>query len=80
MSYNYRPQYLAVSIRLVYFERTKKLWRISLIAGLINLVLNIFLIPIYGFQIAAATTFVALLYMGYSGFFSINIQEFKGWN
>ncbi len=77
MSYNYRPQYLAVSIRLVYFERTKKLWRISLIAGLINLVLNIFLIPIYGFQIAAATTFVALLYMGYSGFFLSTYRSLK---
>ena len=77
MSYNYRPQYLAVSIPLFYNEKTSKIWRISLVAGLINLVLNIILIPVFGFEIAAITTFISLMYMGYSGFFFSDYKSIK---
>ena len=77
MSYNYRPQYLAVSIRLFYKEKTSKVWRVSLVAGLINLLLNLLLIPIFGFQIAAVTTFVSLLYMGYYGFIFSDYKKIK---
>ena len=69
MSYNYRPLYLAVSIRLLFYEKTNKLWRISFVAGILNLCLNIILIPVFGYKVAAITTFFALLFMGYSGFF-----------
>ena len=77
MSYNYRPQYLAVSLRLFYKEKTARIWRVSLLAGLINLVLNIILIPIFGFEIAALTTFISLLYMGYYGFLFSDYKEIK---
>jgi len=77
MSYNYRPQYLAVSIPLFYNEKTSKIWRISLVAGLINLVLNIILIPVFGYEIAAITTFISLMYMGYSGFFFSDYKSIK---
>jgi len=69
MSYNYRPMYLQNTIRYIYFEHTKSLWKISFGAGLINVILNIVLIPIFGFKVAALTTFISLIYMGYSGFF-----------
>ncbi len=77
MSYNYRPQYLTVSIRLFYNEKTKKIWRISLVAGLINLILNLILIPIFGFEIATVTTFISLIYMGYSGFLFSDYKKVK---
>lgn len=77
MSYCYRPIYMGVMSRYFYNEKTKKIWRISFIAGLINLLANLILIPIYGFEIAAYTTFVAFIYMGYSGYFIKMYKEVK---
>jgi len=74
MSYSYRPMYLAASVHLMFFEKTNSLWKISFGAGVINALLNLALIPILGFKIAAITTFVSYLYMGLSGFFT---KEFK---
>jgi O-antigen/teichoic acid export membrane protein len=69
MGYNYRPMYLAVMNTLTYREHTNKLWRLSVVAGVGNVVLNFILVPIFGYQAAAYTTFAALMYMGYSGFY-----------
>ncbi|MCC9137297.1 polysaccharide biosynthesis protein [Pontibacter silvestris] len=74
MGYNFRPMYLAVTSLLIYREHTKKLWRISSVAGLGNVVLNFILVPIYGFEVAAATTFIAMMYLGYAGFF---LKEYR---
>ncbi len=68
MGYNYRPMYLAAMNLLVYREQTKVLWKVSAIAGLGNVVLNLLLVPVYGIQAAAFTTFAALMYMGYAGY------------
>ncbi|MEJ8758101.1 lipopolysaccharide biosynthesis protein [Pontibacter sp. H259] len=69
MGYNYRPMYLAVFNTLTYREHTNKLWRISGVAGVGNIVLNFILVPIFGYEAAAYTTFAALMYMGYAGFY-----------
>ncbi|MDX5419534.1 MAG: oligosaccharide flippase family protein [Hymenobacteraceae bacterium] len=69
MGYNFRPMYLAVVNLLTYHEHTDKLWRISGVAGIGNIVLNFILVPLYGFEMAAYTTFASLMYMGYSGYF-----------
>lgn len=68
MGYNFRPMYMAVANLLTYHELTGNLWRISTVAGIGNIVLNLILVPLYGFEMAAYTTFAALLYMGYSGY------------
>ena len=68
MGYVYRPYYWNVVNRLQFAEQTAKLWRISFIAGVGNLVLNIVLIPFFGVVAAAYTTFFALLYMGFAGY------------
>ncbi|GGG17940.1 lipopolysaccharide biosynthesis protein [Pontibacter amylolyticus] len=69
MGYNFRPMYMAVINLLTFHEKTNKLWRISTVAGIGNIVLNLILVPLFGFQMAAYTTFAALMYMGYAGFF-----------
>jgi O-antigen/teichoic acid export membrane protein len=69
MGYNFRPMYLAVVNTLTYREHTNKLWRISVVAGLGNILLNFILVPLFGYQAAAYTTFAALMYMGYAGFY-----------
>ncbi|EGV43049.1 hypothetical protein BZARG_1636 [Bizionia argentinensis JUB59] len=68
MSYAYKPMYTAMATVFYYHEKTKEFWKISFIAGLINIILNIIFIPIYGFKVAVITTFISFLYIGYSGF------------
>lgn len=75
MGYNFRPMYMAVINLLTFHEKTSKLWRISTVAGIGNIVLNLVLVPLYGFQMAAWTTFAALMYMGYAGFFLKTYKE-----
>ncbi len=69
MSYVCRPYYWNVINRLQFNEQTVQLWKISLIAGVGNLVLNIIFIPLYGITAAAITTFICIMYMGFAGFF-----------
>lgn len=75
MAFNYRPMYIGAMNKLFYLEKTKLLWRVSLIAGLSNLLLNFILVPIFGFEAAAYSTFISLMYMGFSGFFIKKIRE-----
>jgi O-antigen/teichoic acid export membrane protein len=75
MSYNYRPLYLGAVNKLFYKEKTNFLWKLTLTAGLINLGLNFICIPIFGFEAAAFTTFIALMYMGYAGYYSKVFKE-----
>lgn len=77
MGYVYRPMYWASANQLFFLEKTTQLWKISFIAGVLNLGLNFILVPIYGIKAAAITTFFALLYMGFSGFFLKVYKEEK---
>ena len=74
MAYNYRPMYFGANFRLFFNEMTHKLMNITLLAGVTCFILNYLLIPIFGYQVAAYTTFVGLMYMGYAGYF---LKEYK---
>lgn len=74
MGYNFRPMYLAATNMIVYREHTGQLWKISVVAGVGNILLNFLLVPLFGYQAAAFTTFGALMYMGYAGYF---LKEYK---
>ncbi|MEO0551645.1 MAG: lipopolysaccharide biosynthesis protein [Bacteroidota bacterium] len=69
MAFNYRPMYFGANSKLLYTEKTNLLWQVTLVAGLLNVGLNFIFIPIFGFEVAAYTTFIGLMYMGYAGFF-----------
>lgn len=69
MGYAYRPMYWSVVNKLFYTEQTTQLWKISFIAGVLNVVLNLIFIPIYGIIAAPITTFISLMYIGFSGYF-----------
>lgn len=69
MGYNYRPMYLGANNALFFAQKTGYLWRVTLMAGVINVILNFCTIPWLGYQFAAVTTFISLMYMGYAGFF-----------
>ena len=74
MGYNYRPMYFGANFRLFFNEKTHKLMNITLLAGVICFVLNFILMPFWGYQVAAYTTFAGLMYMGYAGYF---LKEYK---
>ncbi len=74
MSNCYRPMYVGANNRLFYFEKTRTLLKITLVAGVSNVLLNIILIPLLGYQAAAYTTYIGLMYIGYSGYF---LKEFE---
>src|SRR5690606_22869336 len=75
MGYNYRPMYFGANSKLIYLERTPAILRVSFGAGVINVLLNLGLIPIMGFEVAAYTTFFSLMYMGYAGYFMKAFRE-----
>lgn len=74
MAYNYRAMYYGAINKLFYLEKTSILWKITFIAGVTNVIMNFICIPIFGYASAAVTTFISLMFMGYSGYF---IKDFK---
>lgn len=75
MAYSYRPMYLGANNRLFYYEKTKKLPMITFVAGISTVLINLIFIPIWGFEVAAYSTFIGLMYMGYSGYFMRSFKE-----
>jgi O-antigen/teichoic acid export membrane protein len=69
MSYVFWPMYWGSINKLFFEKKTNQLWKISAIAGVLNVILNLIFIPIYGPLAAAISTFVCLLYLGFSGYF-----------
>lgn len=75
MSHNYRPMYFGVVAILFYRERTRNLWKVTFGAGVFCVLLNIILIPIYGFKAPAYVLFFSYLIMGYGTFFLKDYKE-----
>jgi O-antigen/teichoic acid export membrane protein len=74
MAYTYFPIYFGAISKLRFAERTKIFWKISFVAALINVGLNLILIPFFGIMGAGINTFISYMYMGFSGYFT---KEFK---
>lgn len=74
LSTMFKPMYMASSLRFFYFEKTKYLSLFSFLAGIINIILNLIFIPIYGVEAAAISTIIGYLFLSYSRFWS---KEFK---
>lgn len=68
MAYAYRPVYWSVMNRLFLAKKTDKLWRISFGAGLLNVILNFSLIPLFGYEVAALNSFISFMVLGFGGF------------
>lgn len=71
----YRPMYLGFGAVFMYYEKTKSLFKLTFVAGLINVSLNLLLIPFFGFEVAAITTFIGYMYMGYVGYLFKGFRE-----
>lgn len=75
MGYCYRPFYWSVGVHLSIFNKTNSLWKISFIGGLLNVILNLVFIPLYGVYASAVCTFVSLLFIGFFGFLLKDYQS-----
>lgn len=69
MAFATKPMYAASVLPFFYNEKTKIVSKYTLIAGLINVVLNLIFIPIWGVQGAAITTLVAYMFLNFSRLF-----------
>jgi O-antigen/teichoic acid export membrane protein len=74
LSYAFRPLYVVPVNILGFAGHTNALWKITFSGAVINIALNLMLVPIYGYFVAAITTFFSLLFIGVAGYF---LKPFK---
>ncbi len=74
MSYSYRPISFGPINKLQYLYKTKVLWKISFMAGIVNVILNIALIPLFGIWGSVIATFMSLMFLGFRGYW---LKDFK---
>lgn len=67
MSFAAKPFYWSSINLLIYHTKTNKLWRITFIGGVINILLNIILIPIFGIWAAVINTFITNMFINFIG-------------
>ena len=80
MGFNYRPLYSGFSFKLLYYEKAGNIWKNTFSAGILNIVLNIIFIPIYGIEAAAVTTSISFLYLSMAGFFISDYRKMNDLN
>lgn len=80
MSYCFKPLYVGCNQIAYYYEKTKVFWKLTLIASLINIVLNVIFIPVFGLITAAITTFVSYFFLGFAGFIFSHYKSVKELN
>ena len=68
MSYSYRPIYFGRINKLQFLLKTNEMWKISFVAGVVNVLINLILVPIYGIWGAVISTFIAMMFMGFRGY------------
>lgn len=75
MGYAYRPMYWACINRLGFEDKTKQFWRISFTGGILNVILNLILIPYLGVMGSAIATFIGLLFIGFYGLYTSTFKS-----
>jgi O-antigen/teichoic acid export membrane protein len=76
-AYCYKPLYWYVNTILSYNNKTNELWLMTFTSGVINVVLNIILIPFMGIYACALSTIVCLLFMPVLGSFFKNYKLYN---
>ena len=74
MAINYRPMYFGAIGVIIYNEKTKSLLKITFIGSLLSVILNFIFIPIIGIWAAVFSTYISMMYLGYSGYY---LKEFN---
>ncbi len=74
MAYTYYPMYYGSNAKLRYLEKTNIIWKVSFVAGLVSIGLNLLLIPLIGIAGAAITTYLAFMFIGFRGYW---LRDFR---
>lgn len=77
MAYTYFPMYYGSNAKLRFNEKLKSIWKITFMAGLVSILINLIMIPWLGIAGAAITTFLGYMLMSYRGYW---IKDFKKLN
>jgi len=77
MALCYRPMYVATMDSAIFREKTKSMLKITLVAGLLNIGLNLIFIPLWGIHGAVATSFISYVYMGFAGFYVRELNKYN---
>jgi O-antigen/teichoic acid export membrane protein len=80
LSFACRPMYWAVVARLGFEGHTKYLWRITFVGGILNVVLNLIFVPKFGVMASAVSTFIALIYIAFAGFYMRAFKQLHSHN
>ena len=75
MSYSFKPIYFGPVSKMQYLLNTKDLWKISLVAGFVNVILNLILVPLYGIWGSVVATFIAMVFMAFRGYFLKSFRD-----
>jgi O-antigen/teichoic acid export membrane protein len=67
MAYVYKPFYWSSIQLLIFHKKTNKLWRITLIGGILSIILNVILIPLIGVWAAVFSSYLSLSFIGFYG-------------
>lgn len=67
LAFCYRPLYVASVDFVIYNEKTVSLLKITTLAGVLNVILNVVLVPLFGIEAAVFSTFLCYMYLGISG-------------
>lgn len=78
MSVNYRPLYTWFSSFLMFHNMPGRLASIAFSLGVANVLLNIIFVPMYGFEVAAVTTYLCYMLYGFIGFTGKKLRETFG--
>jgi O-antigen/teichoic acid export membrane protein len=77
VGYCYKPIYWYSNAILTYNNQTSSLWKITFVAAVVNIILNLILIPHFSIYAAAASTFVSFILIAYLGF---RVKAFRKFN
>lgn len=78
LAFCYRPLYVASVDFIIYNEKTVSLLKISTAAGILNVVLNVILVPFFGIESAVFATFLSYMYMGVAGHLFPDTRKYIG--
>jgi O-antigen/teichoic acid export membrane protein len=74
MSYSYFPIYVGAVEKTIYADRSKNVMKITLTAGLVNVLLNIIFTPLIGIWATTISTFISFMIMAFIVFY---LKSFK---
>lgn len=76
MGLSFKPMYNASVDRAIFNGKTLAIQQISVVSGILNVILNLSLVPFFGIEAAIFSTFICYQYKGLAGYFIPSIKKY----